>query len=135
MKQRQSGNCSIYWLSPICLCCVTFRQGNHLNAAKAHLGGEGPWQIGLLSVVPIPFLTQDEYDRLLWRCEVNFVRGEDSFVRAIWAGHPFVWQIYKQDEEAHLVKLAAFLDLYTKEMPPRTCSGDEVKYLLPGIPG
>ena len=92
--------------------------GQPLNAAKAHLGGEGPWQIGLLNVVPIPFLTQDEYDHLLWRCEVNFVRGEDSFVRAIWAGHPFVWQIYKQDEEAHLVKLAAFLDLYTKEMPP-----------------
>lgn len=92
--------------------------GKPFDAVKAHLGGTGPWQIGLLNVVPIPFLTQDEYDRLLWRCDINFVRGEDSFVRAIWAGHPFVWQIYKQEDEAHLVKLTAFLDLYTKEMPP-----------------
>ena len=92
--------------------------GKPLDAVKAHLGGAGPWQIGLLNVRPIPFVTQDEYDRLLWRCDVNFVRGEVSFVRAIWAGHPFVWQIYKQDDEAHLVKLAAFLDLYTKGMSP-----------------
>lgn len=92
--------------------------GKPFDAVKTHLGGTGPWQIGLLKVVPIPFLAQDEYDRLLWRCDINFVRGEDSFVRAIWAGRPFVWQIYKQDEEAHLVKLRAFLDMYTKDMSP-----------------
>lgn len=91
--------------------------GKPLAAVTAHLGGEGPWQRGKLSVSPIPFLSQDEYDRLLWRCDINFVRGEDSFVRALWAGHPFVWQIYEQDEQAHLIKLAAFLDCHTKDMP------------------
>lgn len=57
-------------------------------------------------------MSMDDYDRLLWRCDVNFVRGEDSFVRAQWAGKPFVWQIYQQDEEAHLLKLDAFLGRY-----------------------
>ena len=87
--------------------------GKPLAAVTAHVGGHGPWQLGALSLEPIPFLPQDEYDRLLWRCDINFVRGEDSFLRAQWAGKPFVWQIYEQDEEAHLVKLEAFLDRYT----------------------
>jgi uncharacterized repeat protein (TIGR03837 family) len=40
------------------------------------------------------------------------VRGEDSFVRAQWAGRPFVWHIYPQDENLHHVKLRAFLQRY-----------------------
>ena len=67
-------------------------------------------------IARIPFLTQPGYDRLLWTAEANFVRGEDSFVRALWAGRPLVWQIYPQDEDAHLDKLAAWLDRY--EAPP-----------------
>ena len=67
---------------------------------------------GNLTLLPLPFLTQDEYDQLLWLCDINFVRGEDSWVRAIWAGKPFVWQPYRQQEGTHLEKLAAFLDLY-----------------------
>ncbi|HEY4999789.1 MAG TPA: elongation factor P maturation arginine rhamnosyltransferase EarP, partial [Usitatibacter sp.] len=61
----------------------------------------------------IPFLAQDRYDQLLWACDVNFVRGEDSFVRAQWAARPFVWHIYPQDDGAHWVKFAAFLARYT----------------------
>ena len=49
----------------------------------------------------LPLLTQRDYDHLLWACDLNFVRGEDSFVRAQWAGAPFVWQIYPQDDGAH----------------------------------
>lgn len=62
-----------------------------------------------LQVSVLPFSTQDDYDRLLWACDLNFVRGEDSFVRAQWAAKPFVWHIYRQDEEAHRIKLEAFL--------------------------
>jgi len=87
--------------------------GQPLAAVTAHLGASGPWRHGALEVLPIPFLSQDDYDRLLWRCDVNFVRGEDSFVRAQWAAQPFVWQVYRQEEEAHLVKLEAFLERYT----------------------
>jgi uncharacterized repeat protein (TIGR03837 family) len=64
---------------------------------------------GSLSLDPLPFLPQARYDELLWTCDLNFVRGEDSFVRAQWAAKPFVWQIYPQAEDAHLVKLDAFL--------------------------
>jgi uncharacterized repeat protein (TIGR03837 family) len=71
-----------------------------------------PSRRGSLTVQALPFLPQPTYDRLLWGCDVNFVRGEDSFVRAQWAERPFVWQIYPQTENAHLVKLDAFLALY-----------------------
>ena len=60
----------------------------------------------------LPFVSQADYDRLLWSCDINLVRGEDSFVRAQWAGKPMLWQIYPQQEDAHLVKLDAFLDLF-----------------------
>jgi hypothetical protein len=65
-----------------------------------------------------PFLTSQDYDRLLWTCDLNFVRGEDSWTRAIWAGNPFIWQIYKQAEQAHLAKLQAFLGKYLKGLTP-----------------
>ncbi len=67
---------------------------------------------GNLAVHLMPFLEQDDYDRLLWACDCNFVRGEDSFVRAQWAGKPFAWHIYPQQDEAHWAKLDAFLDRY-----------------------
>jgi uncharacterized repeat protein (TIGR03837 family) len=65
-------------------------------------------------LVEIPFLAQDRYDQLLWACDVNFVRGEDSFVRAQWAGRPFAWNIYPTDDGAHWIKMAAFLARYTE---------------------
>lgn len=71
----------------------------------------------MLRIIPIPFLSQDDYDRLLWSCDLNFVRGEDSLVRAIWAGKPFIWQAYRQENNAHFSKLEAFLARYTDEMP------------------
>ncbi|MBS1198114.1 MAG: earP [Proteobacteria bacterium] len=90
--------------------------GQPLAAVTNHLGGSGPWQLGHLLIEPIPFLTQADYDRLLWSCDLNFVRGEDSFVRAQWAAVPFVWQIYRQDDEAHHIKLGAFLQRYTEAL-------------------
>lgn len=65
---------------------------------------------GSLAVTHLPPLTQADYDHLLWTCDLNFVRGEDSLVRALWASRPFVWQIYPQDDGAHRAKLEAFLD-------------------------
>lgn len=71
---------------------------------------------GRLSISYLPLLTQTEFDHLLWACDLNFVRGEDSVIRALWAGKPFVWHIYPQDDDAHLAKLQAFLDML--EAPP-----------------
>lgn len=67
---------------------------------------------GSLAVHVLSFLSQDDYDRLLASCDINFVRGEDSWIRAIWAGKPFIWQPYLQTEDTHLVKLKAFLDVF-----------------------
>lgn len=58
----------------------------------------------------LPHLTQIEFDRLLWACDVNLVRGEDSAVRALWASRPHVWQIYEQDDGVHDDKLQAFMN-------------------------
>lgn len=67
-------------------------------------------QTGNLTLHILPFLSQEDYDVLLWACDINFVRGEDSWVRAVWSGKPFVWQPYWQEDNAHLLKLNAFLD-------------------------
>lgn len=69
---------------------------------------------GKLCLQVIPFLNQQQYDKLLWACDLNFVRGEDSWIRAIWANKPFIWQPYLQTEDSHITKLEAFLDIYTK---------------------
>ena len=65
-----------------------------------------------LTLYIVPFMPQDDYDRLLWACDFNFVRGEDSFVRAQWAGKAFIWHIYPQDEALHHRKLQAFLQIH-----------------------
>lgn len=64
---------------------------------------------GQLSIHMLPLLSHDDYDRLLWSCHWNAVRGEDSFIRAQWSGRPFLWHIYEQDADAHWLKLDAFI--------------------------
>jgi uncharacterized repeat protein (TIGR03837 family) len=66
----------------------------------------------------LPWLTQADFDRLLWAADLNFVRGEDSWVRAQWAGRPFVWQAYPQDDGAHAAKIDAFLALALRSAEP-----------------
>jgi uncharacterized repeat protein (TIGR03837 family) len=68
-----------------------------------------------LSIRILDFMPQPKYDQLLACCDINFVRGEDSVIRAQWAGKPFIWQIYRQDEQAHLIKLEAFLHKYLQQ--------------------
>lgn len=71
---------------------------------------------GNLTLQVLPFLSQDDYDKLLWACDINFVRGEDSWARALWAGKPLIWQPYRQEDDAHLIKLQAFLNFYAAEL-------------------
>jgi uncharacterized repeat protein (TIGR03837 family) len=87
-----------------------------VRAWLASRGGLAPEQaadghrIGKLQLHDLAALTQLDYDQLLRACDLNFVRGEDSLVRAMWAGQPWVWQIYPQDDSAHAEKLLALLD-------------------------
>ncbi|MBM7059245.1 elongation factor P maturation arginine rhamnosyltransferase EarP [Pseudomonas sp. UL073] len=78
----------------------------------------GSWRRGNVQVHVLPFVRQEQYDLLLWSCDFNAVRGEDSFVRAQWAGRPLLWHIYEQDEHAHWDKLQAFLDRYRQGLSP-----------------
>lgn len=91
-------------------------EGAAATALSAWLRGRVPGAPGPVAAFAVPFLEQGRYDELLWACDLNFVRGEDSFVRAQWAARPFVWNIYPQDDGAHWVKLAAFLARYTAGM-------------------
>ena len=90
------------------------------RATAAWLGRDFPpgaeARRGALTLVALPFRPQAGYDRLLASCDLNFVRGEDSFIRAQWARRPFVWQAYPQAADAHRDKLAAFLGLYAQRL-------------------
>ncbi len=72
----------------------------------------------------LPYTDQNGFDQMLWACDLNWVRGEDSLVRALWAGQPLVWQIYPQDDQAHHAKLEAFLDWM--QAPPSLRSAHRV---------
>ena len=69
-----------------------------------------PCTLQQLTITPLSPVPQPAFDELLWACDLNFVRGEDSLVRALWAGQPFIWHIYPQHDDAHHAKLEAFLD-------------------------
>ncbi|HEX2541564.1 MAG TPA: elongation factor P maturation arginine rhamnosyltransferase EarP [Caldimonas sp.] len=84
--------------------------GPAADQAAHHLGSG--LALAALRAIRLPFLSQAEFDHLLWSCAINGVRGEDSLVRALWAGAPFVWQLYPQADGAHAAKLEAFLDLF-----------------------
>jgi uncharacterized repeat protein (TIGR03837 family) len=73
--------------------------------------------LGSLAAYAIGFVEQPQFDALLWAADINFVRGEDSFVRAQWAQKPFVWHIYPQSDHAHLPKLDAALAHYASGLP------------------
>ena len=90
----------------------------YLRAGYPDLQQQGLLQWGSLTLQILPFVPQPDYDVLLALCDLNFVRGEDSVIRAHWAGRPFIWQIYRQAEQAHLEKLDAFLTLMLADEPP-----------------
>jgi uncharacterized repeat protein (TIGR03837 family) len=72
-------------------------------------------QRGALRALLLPWLAQPDFDHLLWSADFNVVRGEDSLVRALWAGAPFVWQLYPQHDGAHRRKLQAFLERWRSD--------------------
>ena len=103
------------------LCLVP--EGRILPLVRQYFGNveAEDYSRGNLQLRVLPFVEQERYDELLWACDVNFVRGEDSCVRAQWAGKPFVWQIYPQHDAVHWDKLQAFLDIYHEKLSPAAC--------------
>ncbi len=72
---------------------------------------------GALRAHALPFVPQAEFDTLLRAADLAFVRGEDSPVRALWSGTPWLWELYRQDDGAQHEKLAAFLARYLQNAP------------------
>ena len=92
--------------------------GQDASFDRLRTNGCDVWQRGKLRVQVLPFVEQERYDELLWACDINFVRGEDSFVRAQWAGKPLIWHIYPQHDGVHMQKLRAFMAKYSAGLPP-----------------
>jgi uncharacterized repeat protein (TIGR03837 family) len=90
--------------------------GQQIAALKENTSGVV--NSGALRLIQLPFIPQEDYDWLVSHCDMNLVRGEDSFVRTQWAGKPFIWDIYPQSDLAHEVKLDAFLDRYFATSSP-----------------
>jgi uncharacterized repeat protein (TIGR03837 family) len=94
------------------------RTAQSFSLSDAHSGAQAAaMRLGSLSLLPLAHVDQQQFDDLLWACDLNFVRGEDSFVRAHWAGRPFVWQAYVQDDGAQHAKIAAWLQVYAGAAP------------------
>ncbi|MEO3682061.1 elongation factor P maturation arginine rhamnosyltransferase EarP [Shewanella vesiculosa] len=89
-----------------------------LPCAIADLMPGQQFTLGNLTIHILPMTDQNDFDRLLWSCDFNIVRGEDSFLRAQWAAKPFIWHIYPQEDDYHLVKLQAFMQIYCDNLAP-----------------
>lgn len=116
------------WAQDAAAVCLLVPEGKVLADLQTAFGRSGlragdRMQRGALEVIVLPFSDQDAYDRLLWSCDLNFVRGEDSFVRAQWAGRPLVWQIYAQNDDAHFPKLDAFIGRYQQGLDAVSAQG------------
>lgn len=101
-----------------CLIPESKYRSDFMNLIGGHLRTGETFQRGQLTVHAIPFLPQADYDSLLRMSDLNFVRGEDSFVRAQWAMRPFVWQIYPQPAGTHLIKLESFMTRFLADLTP-----------------
>ena len=81
---------------------------NNLLNLKLRVGDT--YMLEILAIKVSPMVDQDKYDYFLIGSYINLVRGEDSIVRAMLTGNPFLWHIYPQEENAHFDKINALFD-------------------------
>lgn len=96
---------------------ILLTPGHATQLARAWQSSASGERRQALACHELPALPQREFDRLLWACHLNIVRGEDSAVRALWAAKPHIWHIYPQDDGVHAAKLDAFLDRWLSDAP------------------
>lgn len=94
-------------------CCNTTGSNTRI-----HIAGPKPAGIDATYVTELAFCPQGDFDELLAKHDVLFVRGEDSFVRAQLAGRPMIWQIYPTNDGAHAEKLSKFFERYSGGLTP-----------------
>ena len=61
------------------------------------------------SFVQFPMICQEKFNYLIKGADLCLVRGEDSITQAVISGNPFMWHIYKQENNVHIDKLQSFL--------------------------
>lgn len=94
-------------------CCNSTDTSTHI-----YIAGPKPEGVEAACVTELAFCPQSDFDELLAKHDVLFVRGEDSFVRAQLAGKPMIWQIYPTDDGAHAEKLSKFFERYSVGLTP-----------------
>lgn len=62
------------------------------------------------NLIELPYLNQDEWDKMMKDCSILIIRGEESMSRACLSGIPFIWHAYPQSDEYQLVKVNALLE-------------------------
>lgn len=77
---------------------------------------ENVFKIENITIKFMPFLEQEEYEELICAVDFNFARGEDSFIRVLLTGKPFLWHIYLQENFLHMDKLEGFIERYTETL-------------------
>ncbi|NLK63189.1 MAG: elongation factor P maturation arginine rhamnosyltransferase EarP [Fusobacteria bacterium] len=60
----------------------------------------------------LPFYDQNDFDIFMLTSNLNIVRGEESFIRALLSEKPFIWHSYLQEKNLHMEKVDAFLEFY-----------------------
>lgn len=88
-----------------------YQSAQHVLHTYSHHDSANNIKEPKLSCIQLPFVSQALFDRLLWSSDFNLVRGEDSWIRALWAQKPFLWQPYPQSQALHVHKLQAWLQL------------------------
>ena len=68
-------------------------------------------------IIFMDYVEQDLYDKILNNSDFNFVRGEESFSRAMVSRVPFLWHAYCQEEKEHLNKVKGFLSFLKDKTP------------------
>lgn len=61
------------------------------------------------NIINMPFLNILDYEKILYVCDGNIVRGENSLISAIVSKKPFLWDIYKEHNNAHTEKIEDFI--------------------------
>lgn len=69
-----------------------------------------------INIKTLKMVNHEEYDDILISSAINLVRGEDSIVRAMLVGKPFIWNIYPTDDNAHLDKINALFNLMNEKL-------------------
>jgi len=94
---------------------ILLTPGHATQLAQQWASQASPALAAALQLHALPSLSQVDFDHLLWSCDLNIVRGEDSAVRALWAGRPHIWHIYPQEDGVHADKLHAFMSRWMSE--------------------